>query len=181
MQVTNEQKEEYKAVINSALIFHPYISTFRLHEQLERQDPPLHLDLDYLYKLVAEVKLEKTQRYLQATKDEVVSQFEDLVEYVNTQLRRIANEEKIVEKTSGESAKSRVFSQRNRIEALKSIVANYEKLNNMKMDLGVLERKLGSIKADFRVLDVLQAVKEYVKSGGQNNNGGTSITPPATV
>lgn len=136
----------------------------------------MELDYDYLRKLVAEIRTDRIREVEEETKIDAYKYMADTVEFVNQQLRAIANEEKLVytklDKNGkpSESAETRIFAQNNRIKALVEVVKNTERLLNMKMDLGILERKLGT--ADVRVLELLA----FIDNERTRNTNSPAIT-----
>jgi len=119
------------------------------------------IDRNYASKLVDEVRTERLEAITQETKEELYAEISDLVYYINDSLRAIAEEEKL-EYTKvgkdGEPIQTKIYAQQNRIKALNSIVDNTLKLVDKKMDLGILERRLGTV--DTRIIDVMSALKK---------------------
>lgn len=159
-----EKKEEYKAVIRRVIAMNPTISVLELQRRLGESSPPLALSRDYLTSLVKEIRLERIKEVEDQTKEDLFAQVQDVVIFVNNQLRAIANEEKLVytklndKGLPSEKAEVRIFAQQNRIKALNSVIVNLEKLVNLKMDLGIIERKVGTM--DFKVIDMMSALKK---------------------
>ena len=183
-----EKKEEYKAIIRRVTLFNPSQSVLELKRRLETAETPLHLSRTYLTDLIKEIRQERIDRLESETKEDLYNQVAETVEWVNQQLRAIAQEEKLVYMEAGPdgkptaSPKMRIFAQQNRTKALNSVVDNLLKLLNLKMDLGIIERNLGT--ADFRVIDMMSAL-EKIRNGdystpiqeliaiGTNDNGGS--------
>ncbi len=162
-----EQRTEYKANIRRVIALNPTISVTELQRRLKTAAPPIELDYDYLRGLVKEIRADRIREVEEQTKEDLFAQISDVVEWVNNQLRAIAQEEKLVyTKTKdglpAEKAEVRIFAQQNRIKALNSIVKNLESLINLKMDLGIIDRKLGT--ADFRVIDLMSSL-EKIRNG----------------
>lgn len=166
--VKHEQREEYKANIRRVLALNPTISVSDLQRRLKAANPPIELDWEFLSKLVKEIREDRIKEVNEQTKEDLYAQIADVVEWVNNQLRAIAQEEKLVytkTKSSGlpaEKAEVRIFAQNNRIKALNSIVKNLVDLVQLKMDLGIIDRKLGT--ADFRVVDMMSGL-EKIRNG----------------
>lgn len=161
--VPAEKKQEYKQVIRRVIAMNPTISILELQRRLREAESPLPLSYDYLTELVREVRVDRVKEVEDQTKEDLFAQVSDVVEWVNNQLRAIAQEEKLVyTKTKDgvptETAEVRIFAQQNRIKALNSVIVNLEKLINLKMDLGIIERKQGTL--DFRVIDYMSALKK---------------------
>lgn len=145
------KREEDKAKVRQILTLKPRASCLYIAEQMD-------VDRIYVTKLVAEVRQERLDALNDETKEDIYTQMSDLVDFINGQLRLIANEEKIVYTNPNNKADQRVFAQNNRIKALNSIIDNAMKLANLKMDLGIIERKLG--RADVQVIDLMSALKK---------------------
>lgn len=165
--VPQEQQDEYKANIRRVLALNPTISVRELQRRLKTSTPPVELDYEFLNRLVKEIRADRIREVEEQTKEDLFAQISDVVEWVNNQLRAIAQEEKLVyTKTKdglpAEKAEVRIFAQQNRIKALNSIVKNLEALINLKMDLGIIDRKLGT--ADFRVIDLMSGL-EKIRNG----------------
>lgn len=158
MSITDIQRNHRKEIVRRMMLFNPDIAVSTLKERLEKSQTPIVIGLNQLHEMVKEIRAERIQHIRQETKEELYAQVADMVEWVNNQLRAIAQEEKLVYTDSEESPKARIFAQQNRTKALNSVVDNLIKLINLKMDLGIIERNLGT--ADFRVLDVLGALEK---------------------
>lgn len=165
--VAPEKKEEYKAIIRRVISMNPTVSIYELQRRLKSAQTPLELSYNYLTALVREIRVDRVREVDEQTKEDLFAQIQDVVIWVNDQLRAIAQEEKLVyTKTKDgvptEKADTRIFAQQNRIKALNSVVVNLEKLINLKMDMGLIDRKLGT--ADFRVIDMLSAL-DNIRNG----------------
>ncbi len=186
-----EKKEEYKAIIRRVTLFNPSMSLLELQRRLKDAETPLSLSYDYLKQLIKEIREERTSRLEEETKENLYTQVAETVEWVNQQLRAIAQEEKLVYMEKGAdgeavaSPKMRIFAQQNRTKALNSVVDNLLKLLNLKMDLGIIERNLGT--ADFRIIDMVSALEkirngdyttpleELIAIGANEDSGGEEV------
>lgn len=153
-----EEKEEHKAVIRRILTMNPSLSVRELVQRLANASTPMKLDRVYVTGLVREIRQDRIDQINDQTKEDIYAQMTDLVEYVNNQLRAIAQEEKIEVADTKNKMETRIFAQNNRIKALNSIIDNTLKLANLKMDLGIIERKLG--RADVQIIDLMSALKK---------------------
>lgn len=158
-----EQKEEYKQIIRRVLTLSPSISLREIQKRLKEAQSPVELSLPYIMEVTREIRTERIREIEQETKEEIFAQVKDLVEFINGQLRAIAQEEKLVYmKTKDgvpvEKAETRIFAQNNRIKALNSMIDNTIKLVNLKMDLGIIDRKLGTM--DVEIIDYMSALKK---------------------
>lgn len=157
MAYSEEQHEEQKAIIRRIMAMNPTITLRVLRNRLMKADQPLELSLPYLMELTREVRTERVKAIEDETKEDIYAEMKDVVEYVNRSLREIALEEKIVSSNKNNSVESRVYGQNNRIKAMNSIVDNSIKLLNLKMDLGIVERKVGTM--DINIISMMSALK----------------------
>lgn len=158
-----EQREEYKEVIRRIIAMNPSMSIRSLHNRLKTAEKPIEMDRATLTKIVREIREDRVREIQEETKEDMYAAIADIVEFVNNQLRAIAQEEKLVytknkDGVPTEKAETRIFAQHNRIKALNSVVDNTIKLVNLKMDLGIVERKLGT--ADVRIIDAMAVLKK---------------------
>lgn len=146
------------------LTFNPSMSVRGVTKAMADMPAPILLDKDYVNILIREVREDRLRAVQEETREDIYAHLKEIVEFINNQLRAIAQEEKLVysRKTKDgdpmESPETRIFAQNNRIKAMNSVVDNYIKLYEMKMDLGIIDRKLGSV--DHRVIDVMAALKK---------------------
>jgi hypothetical protein len=165
--VTAEKKEEYKAIIRRVKLFNPSMSVLELQRRLAEAETPIKISYDYLTTLTKEMRQDRIDRLNQETKEDLYNQIAETVEFVNQQLRAIAQEEKLVYSRTKdgvpvEKAEVRIYAQQNRIKALNSVIDNLKTVIELKMDLGLIERRLGT--ADFRIIDMMQAL-EKIRNG----------------
>ena len=155
---TDETKLQHKAFVRRQLALNPHLSVYSIIAGIKEQEG-LELSFPYVKRLAEDLKEEYTHYYNKETKESVTGQFEEICSFVVGRLRGILAEEKAVYDKEG-NLKYKVISQKNRIMALNSIVSAYEKLNKLKMDLGLLDRKLGELKiGDERVIKVLNEIR----------------------
>lgn len=156
--------EHEKALVRRVLTMNPSMTVAALKERLQNASTPILIGINQLHRLVADIRSDRIKEVELETKDDIYAQIKDTVEWVNNQLRAIADEEKLVYMALDSDGKpkaspeTRIFAQNNRIKALNSVVENLIKLVNLKMDLGIIERKLGT--ADFQITDMLSALKK---------------------
>lgn len=155
----------HKRIISNLLLFNKKVTIEEIMERLKESKNPLILSYSYVRRLVNEIHEDRKNQLEHETKESVVAELSDMVDFVNNQLRAIANEEKIVYMDSKNQAEVRIFAQNNRIKALNSIVINMEKLTGLKMDLGLLERKLGEGSFDVTLRNAFVTLKEMIKNG----------------
>ncbi len=162
--IVAEEKEEYKRIVRRIMTMNPTITIYELVRRLKEAEKPIDLSRQYVTQLVREVRLERIKEIEDESKEDIYAKMMDAVAFVNNQLRAIAQEEKLVYSEVGPngeplaSPKMRIFAQNNRIKALNSVVDNLLKLANLKMDLGIVERKVGTM--DFQIIDVMSALKK---------------------
>ncbi len=158
-----EEREEHKALIRRIITFNPTASLRSIQTRLMKAETPYSFSLDYIMDLGREVRKDRIEQINEETKEDIYAEIKDVVEWVNQQLRAIAQEEKLVytrldkKGLPAEGAETRIFAQSNRIKSLNSVVDNLIKLVNLKMDLGIIERKVGTL--DLNVVSVMSALK----------------------
>lgn len=162
------------------MTLNPTISSYELIRRLKEAETPLALTQGYVLELMREVRADRIKALEDETKEDIYSAMKDLVDWINQQLRAIAQEEKLVyTKTKDgvpvEKAETRIFAQNNRIKALNSVVDNMMKLVNLKMDLGIIERKVGTL--DLNVVSVMSALKN-IRNGDYTTKLPDLITTP---
>lgn len=167
MAYSIEQREEQKLMIRSLLAKNPMLSMRRVMNALANAEKPIVLSLPYVMELVREVRTDRVQAIQEETREDIYSEMKDVVDYVNRELRNIATEEKIVSTNTKNSAEARIFGQGNRIKAMNSIVDNLIKLVNLKMDLGIVERKVGTM--DINIISAMSALKK-IRNGDFKTN-----------
>ncbi len=164
---TEDQREEHKAVVRRIITLNPTLSLRAIKGRLATAEKPIDLSVPYIMSMAREIRQDRIEAINEETKEDIYGQMRDTVEFVNQNLRAIAQEEKLVySKTKDgipvEKAETRIFAQNNRIKAMNSIIDNLMKLWNLKMDLGIIERKVGTV--DHNIIDVMSALKK-VRNG----------------
>ena len=139
---SDEKKQEHISLVRKVMILDIDITGTRVQQVLK--DKGYNLGLDYVYRLMKCVVGERRKRYDRETKNEIVAKFEDFVKDLEPKLRKISNESK------SDIAK---------IEAIKSLISHYKDIINMQMDLGVLERNLGTIRSENYHFDIVKIAK----------------------
>lgn len=161
MSMTDEQRHEIKSAIFRMIALRPSISGTQLHKALAESN--YVLSYDRTLDLMKEVRNERALKITQDTKEEVFAQYDELCEYIMGQLREIISQEKITF-NDRKGIKQQIYAQANRIEALKAIMMLAEKRMNIRMDLGLLERKLGTVEGRIAILDIMEQVRERRKA-----------------
>lgn len=154
---SQEQHEEHKAIVRRIMAMRPTITLRQIRSSLMEAKTPITLGLPYIMQIVRDIRTERVRAVEEETKEDIYAMMRDAVEYVNQQLRAIAQEEKLVYMNDKMSPESRTIGQSNRIKAMNSIIDNLMKLVNLKMDLGIIERKVGTL--DHNIISVMQAIK----------------------
>lgn len=179
-----EEREEHKAVIRRVLTMNPTMSLRQIQNRLKKAETPLDLSINYVMDLTREIRTDRIEAVNDETKEDIYAMMKDTVEFVNQQLRAIAQEEKLVytrtkDGVPTETAEVRIFAQNNRIKAMNSIIDNLMKLFNLKMDLGIIERKVGTV--DHNIIDVMSALKK-IRHGNYKSPLTELVTlPPVAV
>ena len=137
----DEQKAEHKEIIKRILVRKPQISIQDTKRALGKIGYDLHID--YISKLYRDVLVERTTRYNKHTKAIAIAKYEDFVQDLNNTLYNIKEDK-------DSSNKDKIF-------AIRTLVENQKSIINMLMDMGILERDLGRIRAD--IIDVASLAK----------------------
>jgi len=162
------EHDQRKAVVRRMMMMNPHISVMALKERMHNLPTPIIIERHLLGDIVREIKADRIREINEETKEDLYARVAETVTFVNEQLRAIAQEERLVytkkdkDGKPGEKAESRIFAQNNRIKAMNSVVDNLIKLVNLKMDLGIIERNLGT--AEVRTWDMME-VLEKIRNG----------------
>lgn len=167
MSYSEETREEHKAIVRSIITRNPVISLRSLKKRLNESENPIDLSLPYLMQIVRSIRVDRVEAINEETKEDIYAEMKDVVDYVNRELRMIAQQEKIVSTNAKNGAEARIFGQNNRIKAMNSIVDNLIKLVNLKMDLGIVERKVGTM--DINIISAMSAIKK-IRNGDYKTN-----------
>lgn len=177
--------EKHKAIIKRMVVLNPSQPILQMVESLKAQNLPF--SRDYVTKLVRKVHGEWMHKYDRETKVMAVAKAEEMFEYLIQHLRKIIQDEEVIYNyTLGDGKdkmkvnKIRTFSQMNRIQAIKEIREIIKTIMDMKMDAGILERKLGEIEVEFKIANLKSSVKdlyEYRKRNGINIKDAEVIKP----
>lgn len=146
---SKEKQKEHIALVRKIITAKPESSGLQVQRTLD--DNGYRFEKSYVYKLLKKIVNERRLRYDSETKSEIIAKFEDFVKGLEPQLRTLSQ------------AGERDF---DKINAIKLLVENYKHLINLQMDLGVLERNLGTIKSEGYHFDVVKIAKmiEEVKN-----------------
>ena len=179
---SQEEKQEHKEIVRRVITMNPTISIRAMVARLKKAETPLDISVNYAMELIREVRQDRVKSVEDETKEDIYAMFKDTVDFVNQQLRAIAQEEKLVyTKTKDgvpvEKAEVRIYAQNNRIKAMNSIIDNLKKLFDLKMDLGIIERKVGTM--DHAIIDTMAALKK-IRNGNYTTPIDQLITTTAT-
>jgi len=135
------EQKEHQALVKRLMIRKPQIGSTEVKSALEKVG--ITLDRDYVRKLSKQVVEERTKRYEKHTKAIAVARYEDFVRDLDATLYTIKDDKKA--------------SNRDKIFAIRTLVENQKSIMNMLMDMGILERDLGKLKAE--IVDVAALAK----------------------
>jgi hypothetical protein len=138
---SEKKHNENIALVKRLMIRKPDISVRETKVALEKIGRTLNKD--YINKLISITVAERTKRYDKHTKTIAVAKYEDFVRDLDATLYTIKDSE--------------TASNRDKIFAIRSLVENQKSIMNMLMDMGILERDLGRLRAD--VYDVAALAK----------------------
>lgn len=167
---SQEDKEFHLEAVERLLIFRPDQSAPKLREQLSKLPVPYDLGLGYIQQLKREIQERRIKNVQQQTKELVVAEMESLGQWCVDRLRQVISEEFEVARNDGSSFKQKYFSQTNRIKAVAEIFKIFDRMTQLKMDLGILERKLGTVDVENEAANLLSLVKLYREAHGDINN-----------
>jgi len=151
---SKEKKQEHLAIVRRIISTKRDASGVQVMEILKNSG--LKFDEKYVYKLFNTIINERRVRYDRETKNEVVAKFEDFIKALEPKLQKLSE--------TG-------FKDSDKINAIKLLAQNYKEIINLQMDLGVLERNLGTIKTEGYHFDIVKIAKmvEQVKKEKEEN------------
>ena len=142
MKYSVEKGKEHLAMVRKVISARPDASGNQIKETLIENG--YKFDIKYIQRLVRKIANERRVRYDRETKNEIVARFEDFVKGLEPQLRKLS--------TRGEK-------DTDKINAIKVLVDNYKSIIEMQMDLGVLERNLGTVRSEGYHFDIVKIAK----------------------
>jgi hypothetical protein len=157
---TKESKLEHMAVVRRITSSVPDISIANIKLQTDKMG--YNFPVSYICRLKSKIATERALRYDRQTKSTIVAQFEDFIKALEPKLRTISSNGK----------------DRDKLEAIKILVSNYRQLIDLQMDLGVIERNLGTIKTENYHFDIVKLAKlvEKVNKEKENDRGNNFIS-----
>lgn len=177
---SKDQLEKHKAVIRRMMVLNPNMPVLQIVENLKQQQMPL--SREYVTKVVRKVQGEWLHKYDKETKVIAVAKVEEMFDYLIQHLRKIIQDEEIVYtytmSEDGDKTKKnkiRTFSQMNRIMAIKEIRETVKTMMNIKMDAGILERKLGELEVEFNTSNLRGLAKSIYDIRHKELKGGTPL------
>jgi len=143
---SKEQSKEHLGIIKRLLIKKPNL-TIEKTIGLVNEIIGITFDKDYVAKLLKKIRGERVNRYNNATKANAVALYEDFIEDLNADLRNLYSNEKI--------------SISEKVNIIRTLAQNYKEIVNMQMDLGILERELGTMRSEvINVAEIAKLVRE---------------------
>ena len=131
MQISKEQRSEFKELIRRLKVMNPRISVLKVQDALKKRNPPIHLSRVYVNDLLKEIAKENAERYKNVTIDLVLSSFQDEVEELKGRLWEIIND-----RNSNYSEK---------INAIRELRNSSRDVFEKMFDAGVFDRNIGKI------------------------------------
>lgn len=160
-EITPLERQRHKQAVGTVLLFNPTWGRERIQSSLNESG--IDIGLNYIQTLKREIMEERIQRFNDEGKEKALAAYEDLMYWIVNQARQIMSEEILVRDKDG-TVKQQFYAQQNRLKALEIIAKVAEQAMQLKMDLGIFERQLGSMKSEERVIDMIAALKEYRKN-----------------
>jgi len=171
MIVSEERKEELKAVIRQYLVRMPSISSRKLADLMTQTG--YSIEQNYALKLIAEIREENAKRINAQVLVEEVAKAEDSIQELITECWRIItqNQRKIKRKVKDTNKDSATFGKWIEIEEYKDISSAeqlraigqagdlMQKLFNIKFDAGVFNRKLGEVGVEDKSKPLFELIK----------------------
>lgn len=171
---SKDTMEQHRAIIKRMMVLNPNQPVLQMVESLKAQGLPLHRV--YVTKLVKKIQGEWMRKYDRETKMVAIAKVEELFDYLIQHLRKIVQDEEITYtytmSEGGDKTKKnkiRTFSQINRIQAIKEIRETVKTMIQIKMDAGILERKLGELEVEFKISNLRGMVKDLYDYRKRNN------------
>jgi hypothetical protein len=163
---SQDEKEKHMQMVGQVLLLDPYASLTQIQKRVEKADE-IRLSTDYLQDLRKELLSKQSARIREQTKELVAIEVENMAMWCITQLRRVHQEEIVVfGEKDGKQYERKYVSQANRIKALSEIFKIFDRMVQLKMDLGILERKLGTLGVESELEEAMNLVKLYRDTGG---------------
>ena len=145
-----DKKKEHLSLTKRALVRKPDITLTQLMGVFAKNGTKI--SIEYASRLVKKIRTERAYRYDKYTKAIIVAEFQDFISDLEPRLREIA-----------ESGNTKAA-----VAAIQALVQNKKDLINMAMDLGLLERMLGTI--DVNTYNVAEISKLVKQANEQRNN-----------
>jgi hypothetical protein len=151
-RISHEQKQFYKAKIR-ALVSRNHLAPQReLQERLEAEG--IHLDRNYVGKLLNEIYSERTKRADRMTLNNALASFEDVM----TEIVKVA----------WEIAQAPYLNPQARVMALREIREAHNSVFEKLFDAGVFDRKRGSLELTIRNTPLPEEKKKAIREVFEN-------------
>jgi hypothetical protein len=155
----NDKKKEHLAMIRRAMVVNPQASGQQITDLLKKRGH--NFGKNYVYAMIKRVRGERATRYDRKTKAIVVAEFHDFIEQLEPRLREIALS---------------IDDERAAVQAIKTLVENKKLLIDMAMDLGLIERQLGTVNVNnFDMAALSKIAEDASRKRKKDNNGGNDI------
>lgn len=142
-EITDDDRKRFKQAVGTVSLFHPMWGHRRVKENLEASG--VSIGYNTVNELLQEIKQERLERFNEDSKEEAHAQYEDMMYWVIERCREVMAEEIKVRDKNG-TVKQQFYAQQNRLQAIKLAKEAMESLMDFKMDLGIFERQLGTVK-----------------------------------
>ena len=152
-----EREQELMARIRQIIVIKPDSSCREISKVMGENSMPI--TKEYALKLLKKIRGERANRYNNAAAKSAVAEFEDFIKLLAEDWRKL--------KSSTELDVVKGM-------ALVNLAKNYKTVLDLKFDIGIFERKLGTLKNEnydmVEILKIITNADEQLKQGATNNN-----------
>ncbi len=170
---SKEKTKQHLSIVRRMLALDRNATLDKLQENLKANG--LELSIPYIWKLRKKAEGYWRNKYDYTTKQIMLAQADEWFDYLIQQLRKIVQDEQVTynytvqsEQEGGNKRninKIRTFSQINRIQAIREIRETIKLMLQLRMDFGIVDRKLGEIDANLNGISLREIAKElYAKN-----------------
>ncbi|HOM27125.1 MAG TPA: hypothetical protein PKV21_06430 [bacterium] len=167
MRYSEERQQEHIRRIRRVLVMKPNASILDIQKELEKSKVPIHLNKDYINRLLRKIRKERIKRMDYYTINKVLAEFQDEIEELKRRLWIII--------------KDKDSSKKDKILAIKELRTSSNDLFDKMFDAGIFERKLGQLEIENslseeerdlikKVLDIEYNKNDDNKDNKEENN-----------
>jgi hypothetical protein len=150
---SKEYQKELMANIRQIIVQKPNVSCRQVAEIMAKAEKPI--TKEYALKLINKIRVERINRYNTAAAKEAIARFEDLAAVINEELLKVKKETKL------DVVK---------VMALNSIMKNAKLILDLQFDMGIFERKLGTLNSNIvNVGEILKMIEDAKRETKPND------------